>query len=193
MPPATAEAILGVDEGLLKTCRQYIQEIWSNTRALSIVTTAKGTEWFHEDVTEALNIFSQHSPRLDPVAKIYSRAAAWEDLNDMVSLWCREGLVWWAVEILGLRWMENTELQMALRNCDLSDDKDDDDGNGNSKGGGQDKGANTGHGTEPVQPDQRGEDDDCPSEDDDTRAIEWLPMCSRKVLATELVSPLSRI
>jgi len=81
---------------------------------------------------------------------------------------------------------------MALRNCDLSDD-DDDDGNGNSTGGGQDNRANAGKGKGPVRPDQRGEDDDNPSEDDDTRALEWLPMCSRKELATELVSHLSRI
>ena len=193
MPPATAEAILGVDEGLLKTCRQYIQEIWYNTRALSIVFTSEGTEWFHEDVTEALNMFSQHSPRLDAVAKIYSRTATWEDVNDMLSLRCGEDLVWWAVETLGHRWLENTERQMALWNRDLSDDEDDDDGNGNSTGGGQDKRANTGKGKEPVRPDQRGEDDDNPSEDDDTRALEWLPMCSRNELATELVSHLSGI
>jgi len=46
---------------------------------------------------------------------------------------------------------------------------------------------------EPVWPDQRGEDDDNPSEDDDTRALEWLPMRSGNELATDLVSPLSRI
>jgi hypothetical protein len=111
MPPATAEAILGVDEGLLKTCRQYIQEIWYNTRALSIVSTAEGTERFHQDVTEALNMFSQHSPRLDVVAGIYSRAATWEDVNDILSLRCGEDLVWWAVETLRRRWLENTEQQ----------------------------------------------------------------------------------
>jgi hypothetical protein len=193
MPPATAEAILGVDEGLLKTCRQYIQEIWYNTRALSIVSTAEGTERFHEDVTEALKMFSQHSPRLDTVAGIYSRAATWEDVNDMLSLRCGEHLVWWAVETLGRRWLENTEWQMVLRNRNLSDDEDDDDGNGNSKGGGQDEEANTSKGKEPVRRDQRGEDDDDPSKDNDTRALEWLPMCSRKELATELVSPLSGI
>jgi len=192
MPPATAEAFLGVDEGSLKTCQQYIQEIWYNTRVLSIVTSAEGTERFHEDVTEALNMFSQHSPRLDAVAEIYCRAATWEDVNDMVSLRCGEDIVWWAVETLGCRWLENTERQMALRNCDLSDD-DDDDGNGNSTGGGQDKTANTGKGKGPVRPDQRGEDDDNLSEDNDTRALEWLPMCSRKELATELVSHLSGI
>jgi len=76
---------------------------------------------------------------------------------------------------------------MALWNCNLSDDEDDDNGNGNSKCGGQDKGANTGVGNEPVQQDYRGEDDDNlskdsddPSEYDDTRALEWLPMCSEK-------------
>jgi hypothetical protein len=178
MPPATAEAILGVNEGLLKTCRQYIQEIWYNTRALSIVSTAKGTKPFHKDVTEALNIFSQHSPRLDVVAEIYSRAATWEDVNDMVSLRCGEDLVWWAVETLGRRWLENMEQQMALRNRDLSDNEDDDDCNGNSKGSGQDEEANTSKGKETVRRDQRGEDDDNPSEDYDTRALEWLPMCS---------------
>jgi hypothetical protein len=192
MPPATAEAILGVEEGLLKTCRQYIQEIWYNTRALSIVTSAEGTGRFHEDVTEALSMFSQHSPRLDAVAEIYSRAATSEDVNDTVSLRCGEDLVWWAVETLGCRCLENTERQMALRNCDLSDDHDGD-GNGNSTGGGQDKRANTDKRKGPVRPDQRSEDDDNPSEDDDTRALEWLPMCSRKELATELVSHVSGI
>jgi hypothetical protein len=153
MPPAMAEAILRVDEGLLKTCRQYIQEIWYNTRALSIVSTAEDTERFHEDVMEALNTFSQHSPRLDTVAEIYSRAATWEDVNDMLSLRCGEDVVCWAVETLGRRWLENTERQMALRNRNLSDDEDDDNGNGNSKGGGKDEEANTGKGKEPVQRD----------------------------------------
>jgi len=41
-----------------------------------------------------------------------------------------------------------------------------------------------------VRQDQRGKDDDNLSEDDDTTALEWLPICSRKELATELVSPL---
>jgi len=86
----------------------------------------------------------------------------------MVSLRCVEDLVWWAVETLGRWWLENTERQMALQNCDLSDNEDDDDGNGNSKGCVQAKGANTGKRKEPVWPDQRGEDDDNPSEDDDT-------------------------
>jgi len=193
MPPAMAEAILGVDEGMLKICRLYIQEIWFNTRALTMVTTAEGTGRFHEDVTEALSTFSQHTPRLGSVAKIYSRAATWEDINDIVSLRCGEDLIWWAVETLGRWWLENTEQQMALRHCDVSDDEHDDDGNGNSKGGGQHKGASTGKGKEPVRPDQRGEDDNDPSEDDDPRALESLRLCSRNELATELVSPQSGI
>jgi hypothetical protein len=78
---------------------------------------------------------------------------------------------------------------MVVRNCDLSDDNHED-SNGNSTGGGQDQRANTGKGTEPVRPDQRGEDDDNPSKDDGTRALEWLPMCNRKEFATELVSHL---
>jgi len=138
-------------------------------------------------------MFPQHCPLLGAVAEIYSRAATWEDVNDMVSLRCGEDLVWWAVETLGGQWRENTERQIALWNCDLSDDQDDDDGNGNSKGGGQDKRANTGKGKESVRPDQCGEDDDNLSEDDDTRTLEWLPMCSRKELAMELVSSLSGI
>ena len=138
-------------------------------------------------------MFSQHSPQSDEVAEIYSRAGTWEDINDMVSLRCGEDLVWWAVEKLGHRWLENTEWLMALPNCTFSNDEDDDDGNGNSTGGGQEKGANTDKEKEPVQPDQCGEDDDNPSEDDDTRAPEWLPRCCRNELATELVSHLSGI
>lgn len=72
MHQATAEAILVVDEGLLKTCQLYIPEIWYNTRVLSIITTAESTEWFHEDMTEALITFSQHSPLFAAVAEIYS-------------------------------------------------------------------------------------------------------------------------
>jgi len=75
-------------------------------------------------------MFSQHSPRLDAVAEIYSRAATWEDVNDMGWLRCGEDLVLRAVETLGRRWVENTEQQMALRNCNLFDD-DDDYGNDN--------------------------------------------------------------
>jgi hypothetical protein len=102
---------------------------------------------------------------------MYSRAATWEDVNNMVSLRCGEDLVWWAVETLGRWWLENTEWQMALRNCHLSDD-DDDDGNGNLTGSGQDKRANARKGQEPVRPDQRGKDDDNQSEHDDTRALQ---------------------
>jgi len=68
-----AEAILGVDKTLLKTCWQYIQEVWYNTRAISIDTNAEGTERCHEEVTEAPNSFSEHSPQLGMVAEIYSR------------------------------------------------------------------------------------------------------------------------
>jgi len=138
-------------------------------------------------------MFSQHSPQLDAVAVIYSRAATWEDLNDIVSLWCGENLVTWAVETLGRWWLESSEQQMMLRKCDLSSDEDDEDGIGNLNGGGQDKGDITGNGKEPVRPDQRGEDDSSTSKDDDNRDLEWLPMRSRKELATELVSPLSGI
>jgi len=144
MPSAMAEAILEVAEGVLKTCRQYIQDIWYNTRAFSIVTTTKGTELFHKDMMEALNTFSQHSPQLGAVAEIYSTAATWEDVNDMVSLRCGENLVCWAVETLGRQWLENTEQRMALRNYDISNINDTDDGNGNSMGSLQDMRANTG-------------------------------------------------
>jgi hypothetical protein len=108
-------------------------------------------------------MFSQHSPRVDAVAVIYSCSATWEDVNDMVSLRCGQDLVWWAVETLGRWWLENTEWLMVLRNCDFSDN-DDDDINGNSTGGGQGKSANTRKGKAPVRPDQRGEDDENPSE-----------------------------
>jgi len=114
MPPDTAEAMLGVDEGLLMTCLQYIQEIWYRTTVLSIVTTSGGTERFHDDMIEALNMISQHSPQLDLVAEIYFWVATWKDVNDMVSLECGEDLLWWAVETLGHRWLENTEWEMAL-------------------------------------------------------------------------------
>jgi hypothetical protein len=162
MPLATAEAILAVDEGLLNTSRLYIHEIWYTTRQLSIITSAEDTERFHEDLTEALNMYSQCSLRLDALPEIYSSPATWEGVNDMVSLRCGEDLVWSAVETLHRRWLENKQWQMTHRNCDLSDD-DDDHGNGNSTGGGQDKRANTGKGKEPVRPDQRGEDNDNPS------------------------------
>jgi len=55
---AVAEAILGVDEELLNTCRQFFQEIWNNARALSIVTTTKGTGQLHEHATNALSTLS---------------------------------------------------------------------------------------------------------------------------------------
>jgi len=118
-------------------------------------------------------MFSQCSPRLDAVAEIYSRAATWEDDNDIVSLGGGEDLVWWAVATLGHRWLENTERQMALWNWDLSDDEDDDDGNGNLLGSGQVNRANTSKGKEPVRPDQRSGDDNNPAEDHDTRSLEW--------------------
>ena len=101
MPPATAESIIRVDKGLLKTCQHYIQQIWYNTSPLSIVTNMDGTGWFHKDLTAALNTFSQHIPQLGTVAKIYSRAATWEDVTDMVSVRCGEDLVRWAVETPG--------------------------------------------------------------------------------------------
>jgi len=156
MPPAVAVAILGDDKGLLKTCRQYIQEIWFKSSALSIVPTAGGTRLFHLDMTEALNTFSQHSPRLGMVAEIYTRAATWEDVNDMVLLRCGEDHVLWAVVTLGRRWLENAERQMALWDWDHSDDEDDDDGNGNLKRGGQDKGANSGEGNKASVPNRPG-------------------------------------
>jgi len=111
----------------------------------------------------------------------------------MVSLRCGEDLVRWAVETLDRRWLESTERQMALRNCDLSDTEDDDDGNDYSKGGWQDDGGNLGQGKAPVRLDQRGEDDHNPSEDHDTGALKWLPVCSPNEFATLLVIPLSRI
>jgi len=109
MPRAMADSILGVEEGLLKTCRQYIPELWYNPRALSIVTTAEGTEPFRADMTQALNMFSYHSPGLDAVAEIFFTAATWEHVNDMVSLRCGDDLICRAVKRLGHRWLENTE------------------------------------------------------------------------------------
>jgi len=85
MLPAMAELILGVDQGLLKTCQQFIQETWCHTKALSIITTAKRSIRFHQDVLETMNRYSQHSPQLGVVAEIYSTAATWADVNDMVS------------------------------------------------------------------------------------------------------------
>jgi hypothetical protein len=54
----------------------------------------------------------------------------------MVSLRCGEDLIWWVVETLRCRWVENMEEQMELPNCDLSIDPDDDDIKGNSNGSG---------------------------------------------------------
>ena len=138
---------------------------------LSIVTTGEGKGRFKQDLTEALNTFLQDRTRLGALAEIYSRAATWEEVNDMLSLRCGEDLVWWAVETLGHRWLENKVRQMVLRNCDLSDCERDDDSSGHSKCGGHDKGANTRKGKEPVRPDQHGEVDDNPSEVEDTRAL----------------------
>jgi len=42
---------------------------------------------------------------------------------------------------------------------------------------------------EPDWPDQGSEDNDNQSEDDDTRALKWLTMCSTQELATEHVRP----
>lgn len=75
MPLATAEAIVAVFEGLLKTRQQYIPELCYITSALSNVTTTKGTASFHKDVMEALNKCSQYSSGLGMVAEIYSGAA----------------------------------------------------------------------------------------------------------------------
>jgi hypothetical protein len=90
MTPAMAETILGVDKRLLKTCQQYIQEIWYYSRGLPFVTTAQGTNRFNEHVTDALNIFLLHSPRHDAVAEIYYRAATLDNINNMVSHRCQE-------------------------------------------------------------------------------------------------------
>jgi len=97
------------------------------------------------------------------------------------------------VETLDRWWLESTERQVAFRYRDLSDTEDDDDGNDYSKSGWKDEGANTGQGKPPVRLDQRGEDYHNPSEENDTGALEWLPVCSRNEFATELVIPLSRI
>jgi len=119
MLSAMAEAILRVDNGSFTTCQQYIQEIWYNTRAASVITTAEGTEWFHEDVAVALNTFSQYIPQLGAVAEIHCRAATWEDINDMVSLGCDEDRVSWVVEKLASQWLDNTERHIVRLNCDF--------------------------------------------------------------------------
>jgi len=121
---------------------------------------------------------------------MYSGAATWEGINDMVSHKCGEDLVWWVVETQGRLGLEDTQWQRAPRNRDVSDKDDDHNSNGNSMGGGQGKRANTGKGKEPVGPDQCGEDHNNPYEDDNTRALERFPMCSQTESVTELVSPL---
>jgi hypothetical protein len=94
MPPDTAEAILRVNTELVKTCGQYIQDIGYHARARSNVTTTNRTEWFHEVMLEALHMVSQYNRQLDAVAEIYSRAATWEGVNDIVVHRCGEDLVW---------------------------------------------------------------------------------------------------
>jgi hypothetical protein len=82
---------------------------------------------------------------------------------------------------------------MSPRNCNHTNDEDDDDGNGNPIGSGHGQGTNTNKAVEPVWPDHCSEDGDNATEHDDTRALKWLPMCSRFELATKLVSHPSRI
>ena len=89
--------------------------------------------------------------------------------------------------------LENTEQQMVLRNGNLSDDEADHDRKRNSKVSWEVISSNSRKGKEPVGPDQCGKEDNNPSEDDDTRALEWLPMCSRKDLVMELLWPVFRI
>jgi len=62
MPPAQVQAILSVDEGLLKTCPHYIQEICYNTMGHTIITTAEGTKQCDVDEMDGLKTFSQHRP-----------------------------------------------------------------------------------------------------------------------------------
>jgi hypothetical protein len=100
---------------------------------------------------------------------------------------------WVAVETLGLRWEDNTKRQLAYRNCNLSNHKDDDDGYCNLQGIGQDTLANTGKQQKPVRPDYCREVDCNPLKDNDTQALKWLPMCSWNELAMELTSPQFRI
>jgi len=116
-------------------------------------------------------MFPQHCLQLDAVAEVYSKAATWEDVNDLVSLRCGDHLIRWAGETLGHRALENMERQIGLRNCHHSDDEDDDDNNGSSTDYGQDKGDTTIEGKVPVRPDQHGGDDNNPSGEDDTRAL----------------------
>lgn len=138
-------------------------------------------------------MFSKHSRRLGTVANIYSRAATSDDAYNVVSLRCGEDHVWWTVKTLGHQWLENTELQMAVRNCHLFDWVDDGNGNGNLTGGGNDNGANSGKGKEPEWPDHCVEDDDHPSDDGYTRPLKCFPMCSQTEFTTELVSHLAGI
>ena len=167
-------------------------KMWYNTRELSIFTNTDGTGRYDEDLTEALNTFPEHRPQLGAVAEIYPRAAAWEDVNDMVSLRCGEDLIWWAVETLGCQWLENMELQMARRNLDLSDE-DDDDATRISMGAVWDTRAYTGEGQGPVQPGQPGKVNDNWSDFDDIQALQLLLICSQKQVVMELVIPLSGI
>jgi hypothetical protein len=142
---------------------------------------------------EALNMFSHDSLRLDTVPALYSRTATWRVVNDMILLECGEYLVWWALETLGCQGLENTQRQMAFQNCDLGNNEGVEDSNGNLTSGGQHTGANNGRGKEPVRPDQCWVGNNNPFKDDDTRALEWLLICSRSEFARELVSPLSGI
>lgn len=80
------------------------------------------------------------------------------------------------------------EWEIAHWNCNFFDDEDDDDGDGKSMGGGQEKGSNAGKGIVPVGPDQCGKDDQDPSEDDNPRALQRLPMCSRTEFSMKDVS-----
>jgi len=112
----------------------------------------------------------------------------------MVILRWGEDLAWWAVEIQDNQWVDNTEWQLVIWNCNCcNDDDDDDNGNSNLKGSRQDKKAKTGNGNEPILPNQHFEDNDNPSENNDTKALELLSMCSLTELITNLVSPLSGI
>jgi len=50
--------MVGVNERLLKTSRQFIEVIWYNTSTVSVSTTAEGREVFHHHMTEDLNSYS---------------------------------------------------------------------------------------------------------------------------------------
>lgn len=101
MPPAMVVSILKVDKGLLSTCHQYIQDIWHNTRALLITTTAKGTKGFRKDIVLPLDQFSQHSNRVCAVTRIYTEAATGEEVNGIILPRCEEDRSWWVQETLG--------------------------------------------------------------------------------------------